>query len=208
MHCGNTRLITQLVIHKHQNFTCRYLIRLEPAADLPGRAGRGSPAGAEAPGISQPTAGAIADLEAQLGRAVRAHRPRLAAHGAARWSCRSPRAMQSDALALAERLLDTQGQQAAPCAWSASQPVACYLLPDILARLRQALPAIQIELVVSNLVSNLLRSEPTSRCAWQPAQSSLVVKRIAEVTLSVCASTGVPGTVWRRPSPPTCCGTS
>ena len=127
-------------------------------------------------GISQPTAGRhIADLEAQLGRALFE---------------RTGRGLRPTALALAERLLDTQGQQAGTVRLSASQPVACYLLPGILAQLRQALPAIQIELVVSNQVSNLLQREADIALRMvQPAQASLVAKRIAEVTLSVCAST-------------------
>ncbi len=143
-------------------------------------------------GISQPTAGRhIADLEAQLGRALFERTGRGLRPTALALELAGPaRAMQSGALALAERLLDTQGQQAGTVRLSASQPVACYLLPDILARLRQALPAIQIELVVSNLVSNLLRREADIAVRMvRPAQSSLVAKRIAEVTLSVCAST-------------------
>ena len=143
-------------------------------------------------GISQPTAGRhIADLEAQLGRALFERTGRGLRPTALALELAAPaRAMQSGALALAERLLDTQGQQAGTVRLSASQPVACYLLPGILAQLRQALPAIQIELVVSNQVSNLLQREADIALRMvQPAQASLVAKRIAEVTLSVCAST-------------------
>ena len=42
---------------------------------------------------------------------------------------------------------------------SASQPVAFHLLPPVLARMRQALPQVSVELVVSNSVSNLLLRE-------------------------------------------------
>ena len=143
-------------------------------------------------GISQPTAGRhIADLESQLGKVLfertgRGLRPTTLALELAG----PARAMQSGAMALAEKLLDTQGQQAGTVRLSASQPVACYLLPPVLARMREALPAIQIELVVSNQVSNLLQREADIALRMvQPAQASLVAKRIAEVTLSACAST-------------------
>jgi DNA-binding transcriptional LysR family regulator len=92
---------------------------------------------------------------------------------------------------------------------SASQPVACYLLPPVLARMREALPAIQIELVVSNQVSNLLQREADIALRMvQPAQASLVAKRIAEVTCRPAPAR----LTWRgaahRRSPPTCCSTS
>jgi DNA-binding transcriptional LysR family regulator len=71
---------------------------------------------------------------------------------------------------------------------SASQPVACYLLPPILAQMRQALPDVQVELVASNAVSNLLRREADIALRMvQPDQASLVVKRIARVTLGTYA---------------------
>jgi DNA-binding transcriptional LysR family regulator len=142
-------------------------------------------------GISQPTAGRhIADLEAQLGRALFERTGRGLRPTALALELAGPaRAMQSGALALAERLLDTQSQVTGTVRLSASQPVACYLLPEVLAQLRQALPAIQIELVVSNQVSNLLQREADIALRMvQPAQASLVARRIAEVTLSACAS--------------------
>jgi DNA-binding transcriptional LysR family regulator len=142
-------------------------------------------------GISQPTAGRhIADLEAQLGKALFERTGRGLRPTALALELAGPaRAMQSGALALAERLLDTQGQQAGTVRLSASQPVACVLLPAVLARLRQALPAIQIELVVSNQVSNLLQREADIAVRMvRPEQASLVARRIADVSLSACAS--------------------
>lgn len=142
-------------------------------------------------GVSQPTAGRqIAELESQLGKALfertgRGLRPTdLALELAV-----PARAMQAAALGLSERLLDAQGQLSGTVRLTASQPVACFLLPGVLARLREAYPAIQIELEVSNQVSNLLQREADIALRMvQPAQSSLVAKRIAEVSLSACAS--------------------
>jgi len=68
---------------------------------------------------------------------------------------------------------------------------------------REALPAIQIELVVSNQVSNLLQREADIALRMvQPAQASLVAKRIAEVSLSACASTAYLARRGRPAQPP------
>jgi DNA-binding transcriptional LysR family regulator len=72
---------------------------------------------------------------------------------------------------------------------TASQPVACYLLPEVLAAMRQALPNVQVALVVSNTVSNLLEREADIAIRMvRPDQSSLVAKLIANVGVSACAS--------------------
>jgi DNA-binding transcriptional LysR family regulator len=144
-------------------------------------------------GISQPTAGRhIAELEAQLGKVLFERTGRGLKPTALALELAGPaRAMQSGALALADRLVEAQSQQAGTVRLTASQPVACFLLPPILAKLRQALPAIQIELEVSNQVSNLLQREADIAVRMvRPEQSSLVAKRIADVSLSACASTG------------------
>ena len=142
-------------------------------------------------GVSQPTAGRqIAELESQLGKALFERTGRgLRPTDLALELADSARAMQAAALGLSERLLDGQGQLSGTVRLTASQPVACYLLPGVLASLRQAYPAIQIELEVSNQVSNLLQREADIALRMvQPAQSSLVARRIADVSLSACAS--------------------
>ena len=73
---------------------------------------------------------------------------------------------------------------------TASQPVACFLLPPILAKLRLALPAIQIELEVSNQVSNLLRREADIAIRMvRPDQTSLVARKLGEASVGadLCA---------------------
>ena len=143
-------------------------------------------------------------MEAQLGKVLFERTGRGLRPTALALELAGPaRAMQSGALALAERLLDTQAQQAGTVRLSVSQPVACYLLPPVLARMREALPAIQIELVVSNQVSNLLQREADIALRMvQPAQASLVAKRIAEVSLSACASTAYLARRGRPAQPP------
>lgn len=152
---------------------------------------RGSLLGAaRALGMSQPTVGRhIAQLEAQIGGALfertgRGLRPTALAQRLAPGA----RAMQEGATALAQDLSGARQELAGTVRLSASQPVACYLLPTVLARLRRERPAIEIELVVSNAVSNLLQREADIALRMvQPDQSSLVVRRIAELRFSACA---------------------
>ena len=71
---------------------------------------------------------------------------------------------------------------------SASQPVACLLLPPILARMQHSLPDIDIDLVASNSVSNLLRREADIALRMiRPDQDTLITKKIASVELIACA---------------------
>lgn len=71
---------------------------------------------------------------------------------------------------------------------TASQPVACFLLPTILAAMRLALPEVTVALVVSNDVSNLLRREADIALRTvRPEQSSLIAKRIGHIAIRACA---------------------
>jgi DNA-binding transcriptional LysR family regulator len=139
---------------------------------------------------SQPTIGRhIAELESQLGvvlfeRTGRGLRPtdmaQLLAEGA--------RAMEAGALQLARGASGAGEATAGTVRLSASQPVACFLLPGVLAQLRTALPQVQVELVSSNSVSNLLRREADIALRMvQPGQSSLIARRIGKVTLGTYA---------------------
>lgn len=143
-------------------------------------------------GTSQPTVGRhIAELEHQLGvvlfeRTGRGLRPSDAAQQLAD----AARAMQAGADALARRVSGGQGVLSGSVRLSASQPVACYLLPPVLAQMRRALPEVQVELVVSNAVSNLLRREADIALRMvRPDQASLVARRIGTVTLGAHAHT-------------------
>lgn len=139
---------------------------------------------------SQPTVGRhVADLESQLGvvlfeRTGRGLQPTAVALSLAE----SARAMEAGALQLSRRLSSTQAQVQGTVRITASQPVANYLLPPILARMREALPEIQIELVSSNTVSNLLRREADIAVRMvQPEQGTLVAKKLGNVTVGVYA---------------------
>ena len=146
---------------------------------------------ARATGMSQPTLGRhIAELENQLdlvlfertGRGLLPTQNALALADAARLMQDGATQFSSLATGAGETL---QGRVRV----SASQPVACFLLPPILARMRQTLPDVVVELVVSNAVSNLLKRDADIALRMvRPNQASLVANRIGRVHIKACAS--------------------
>ncbi len=139
---------------------------------------------------SQPTIGRhIAELESQLGVVLfeRTGRGLLPSETALRLA-ESARAMESAALQLSRKVSLAESGVSGTIRLTASQPVACVLLPPLLARMRLALPEVQVELVVSNEVSNLLRREADIALRMvQPDQATLIAKRIGKVTLGAYA---------------------
>jgi DNA-binding transcriptional LysR family regulator len=141
-------------------------------------------AAARALGTSQPTVGRhVSELETQLGSVLFERTGRgLAPTPAGQRLAKAARAMETGALALLRSVNHTKATLEGSVRISASQPVACALLPPVLARMRQSLPGILVELVASNAVSNLLRREADIALRMvQPNQSSLIAKRIGSV---------------------------
>lgn len=147
-------------------------------------------AAARALGISQPTVGRhIAQLEAQIGTPLfeRTGRGLIATPAAARLAD-AARAMEAGAHTLMRGAHQAQATLSGTVRVSASQPMACCVLPKLLLRLRGEQPDIQIELVVSNSVSDLLRREADIAVRMvRPTQSSLVARRIGRVGVAACA---------------------
>ena len=145
---------------------------------------------AKALGATQPTIGRhIAEMEAQLGVVLfeRTGRGLLATDMALRLA-ESARAMEAGAHQLARSVSGAEAGISGTVRITASQPVACVLLPPLIAQMRLALPEVQVELVASNEVANLLRREADIALRMvQPEQSSLVARRIAKVTLGTYA---------------------
>lgn len=139
---------------------------------------------------SQPTIGRhIAELEAQLGVVLFERTGRgLLPTAMAQRIADSARSMEAGALELGRAISGAAAGVTGSVRLSASQPVACFLLPPVLAQMRSALPEIQVELVASNEVSNLLRREADIAVRMvQPDQSTLIARRIGKVTLGAFA---------------------
>lgn len=128
---------------------------------------------------TQPTVGRhVAELEAQFGVLLfeRTGRGLLPTPTALRLA-ESARAMESAADQLARSVSGAEAGASGTVRITASQPVACILLPPVLAQMRQTLPEVQVELVSSNEVSNLLRREadialrPRSHRWWSGASA-------------------------------------
>lgn len=139
---------------------------------------------------SQPTVGRhIAELESQLGvvlfeRTGRGLRPTDTAHRLEE----AARGMAAEADRLARCVSGEHAGLAGTVRITASQTAACVLLPPVLAKMRAVLPEIQVELVSSNDVSNLLRREADIAVRMtQPDQASLVAKRIGRIKLNAYA---------------------
>lgn len=139
---------------------------------------------------SQPTLGRhIAELETQLGvplfeRTGRGLKPTAAALSVAE----SARQMEQAALNLAQGLAKSQIDLAGTVRLTASTTVATFLLPALLARMRTEFPAIQIEVVSSNAVSNLLRREADIAVRMvPPQQNSVIARRVGKISLGTYA---------------------
>lgn len=139
---------------------------------------------------SQPTLGRhIAELESQLGVVLFERTGRgLVPTATALKLADAARDMANGAEHLARSLAGVQSRTAGTVRISASTPVAVQILPAILERMRQALPDIQIELVASNAVSNLLRREADIAVRMvRPEQGTLVARKIGDVCVGAFA---------------------
>jgi DNA-binding transcriptional LysR family regulator len=141
-------------------------------------------------GAQQPTLSRhIAELEAQLGaplfeRTGRGVTPTAVALAIAE----SARQMEAGADALQRRLAVQRDLSHGSVRITASQVVAAYLLPPVLAALQREEPGIRIELVASNQLSNLLRREADIAVRMlRPVQASLVARKLAEVPIVAAA---------------------
>ena len=147
-------------------------------------------AAARSLGVSQPTLGRhISELESQLASVLfeRTGRGLLPTRTALQLA-QAARQMQDGALQLSRTLAGSKSQAGGTVRITASVPVAVQLLPPILLNLRLALPDIQVELVSSNQVSNLLRREADIAIRMvRPDQTSLVARKLGEASVGAYA---------------------
>ena len=140
--------------------------------------------------VSQPTLGRhITELESQLASVLFERTGRgLVPTRTALQLAEAARQMQDGALQLSRTLAGAQAQAGGTVRITASVPVAVQLLPPILLALRLALPDIQIEIVSSNQVSNLLRREADIAIRMvRPDQTSLVARKLGETAVGAYA---------------------
>lgn len=141
-------------------------------------------------GISQPTLGRhIAEIERQLGVVLFERTGRgLVPTSAALKLVDAARGMEAQADLLARTLKGAKAQRSGTVRITASTTVATRLLPPILARMRTEFPEVQVELLSSNEVSNLLRREADIAIRMvRPEQGSLVARKIGEVGIGAYA---------------------
>ena len=73
---------------------------------------------------------------------------------------------------------------------AASEVVAAYVLPEITARLGVEEPGVEVEIVASNQVENLLRRDGDIAIRMvKPAQNELVARKVTDIPLCACAAT-------------------
>ncbi|AZO21266.1 LysR family transcriptional regulator [Mesorhizobium sp. M1E.F.Ca.ET.045.02.1.1] len=72
---------------------------------------------------------------------------------------------------------------------AASEVVAAYVLPRLTARLGEEEPGIEVEIVASNQVENLLRRDADIAIRMvRPAQNELVARKVTDIRLCLCAA--------------------
>ena len=72
---------------------------------------------------------------------------------------------------------------------AASEVVAAYVLPEITARLGVEEPGVEVEVVASNQVENLMRRDADIAIRMiRPVQNELVARKVADVPLRACAA--------------------
>ena len=158
-------------------------------------------AAARALGLSQPTLGRhIRALEETTGNALFTRSPRgfdLTDLGLALRPQAEAMRAAAQAMELAAAGRDTR--TAGPVRLTASVYVAVYLLPPILARLRQDHPEIEIELVPSDRSENLLFHEADIALRmYRPEQLEMVTRHLGDLPLGLYAA---PGYLSRKGTP-------
>ena len=149
-------------------------------------------AAARALGLTQPTLGRqVAALEADLGVALFERVGRsLALTDSGRALLEHVRAMGEAAARLSLAASGQSQEIEGEVRITTTDMVATYILPPVLARLREDAPGIEVQVVASNEVRDLLRREADIAIRHvRPEQPGLVAKRVGEATAHIYAST-------------------
>jgi len=148
-------------------------------------------AAARALKISQPTLGRhVREAEAQLGLSLFtrvAKGLKLTPEGTALLP--AAREMQAAAARLSRLAAGAEPQLAGTVRITASAVVSAYMLPPLLAELRQAEPLIQIELVASDKSENLLFGQADLALRmYRPTQPDIVTQAVASLPMALYAA--------------------
>jgi DNA-binding transcriptional LysR family regulator len=141
-------------------------------------------------GARQPTLSRhVAELELQLGTPLFERTGRgVVPTAAARAIADAARQMEGGADALARALAARSQAATGTVRITTSHVAAVYLLPPVLAQLHAAEPGIQLELVASNQLANLLRREADIAVRMvRPAQQSLLARKLGDIGVGAYA---------------------
>ena len=87
------------------------------------------------------------------------------------------------------RAAGTEERMAGTVRIAASELIATYVLPTIVARLLAEEPALELEIVASDRVENLLRRDADIAVRMmRPTQLDIVARKIADIPLRMCAA--------------------
>lgn len=142
-------------------------------------------------GLSQPTLGRhIADMEAALGVVLFTRQPRgLLLTDAAAELLPHARTMAEAAARLSLAAAAQDDRVKGTVRITASRVVAQFLLPPLIARMRQDHPGIAIELVPSDSSENLLfREADIALRMYRPTQDSIVTRHVGDLPLGLYAT--------------------
>jgi len=141
-------------------------------------------------GARQPTLSRhVAELEAQLGAPLFERTGRgVLPTAAALAIVDAARRMHDAALEVSRGLATARSLKRGVVRVTTSEVAATWLLPAVLARLQRAHPEIEVELVASNELTNLLRREADIAVRMvRPAQQSLIARKLGDIAIVAAA---------------------
>ncbi|MEO8524623.1 MAG: LysR family transcriptional regulator, partial [Caldimonas sp.] len=147
-------------------------------------------AAARRTGAQQPTLSRhVAELEVQLGAPLFERTGRgVAPTAAALAIAAAARQMEEGALAIARGLARSRSATRGSVRITTSLVAATWLLPRVLVQLQRRHPEIEVELVGSNELTNLLRREADIAVRMvRPAQASLIARKLGEIEIVMAA---------------------
>lgn len=132
----------------------------------------------------------IAELEFQLGATLFERTGRgLVPTASGRAIIDSARRMAASAAAIQASLIGANATATGVVRITASDVVAAYILPACIAELNRRNPTIEVELVASNQITNLLRREADIAVRMvRPTQTNLIARKLGDLPIGLFVS--------------------